>query len=292
MKLNTITELSRFFSWKPLAVAAAFALVASAQAQDHGHLYISATSQQAGAQLYFDNGAIFDLASGYVKTLHLNTNPASRYVGRYDGNITVTPRATNILRGADYGPNAAAPGSVIYFQIMNVTGPAGGAFEFWEPTNSFPAFSVPVGGGATNKVKVTEANGAPNDDPYGHIHGRRFTATKPGLYTITFGAFDISTNGPSAGPNHTPSAPITLAFQAGFAIASIVRSNNIATVRFGTAATHDFTLQANPSLGGPPNGWVNISPKLRGTDYFQSVPDIFATNEIKFYRVLVEPFVP
>ena len=40
------------------------------------------------------------------------------------------------------------------------------------------------------------------------------------------------------------------------------------------------------------NGWVNISAKLRGTDYFQSVQDAAATNAMKFYRVLVEPFVP
>ena len=95
-------------------------------AQDHGHLYISAYSQQAEAQLYFDNGGIFEAASGYVKTLTLNTNPASRYLGRYDGNITVTPRSTNVLRGADYGTNAAAPGSVICFRVRHVDGPAQG----------------------------------------------------------------------------------------------------------------------------------------------------------------------
>ena len=70
LKLN----LSQFFFWKAILAGAALALVPSAQAQDHGHLYISAYSQQAGAQLYFDNGGIFELASGYVKTLTLNTS--------------------------------------------------------------------------------------------------------------------------------------------------------------------------------------------------------------------------
>lgn len=291
MKLNSRIKLSQLFYVKTTIVGAALALVASARAQDHGHLYISAYSQQAGAQLYFDNGGIFDLASGYVKTLTLNTSPASRYLGRYDGNITVTPRSTNTLRGADYGPNAAAPGSVIYFQIMHVDGPGGGAFEFWENTGTQPAFSVLVGSGATNVVKVTETNGVPGGDPYGHIHGRRFTATLPGIYRVTFGALDISTNGPAGGPNHTTSAPLTIAFQAGFAVASVARTNNTATVRFGTATTHDFTLQANTNLLLS-NSWVNISAKLRGNDYFQSVPDTTATNTAKFYRVLAEPFVP
>jgi hypothetical protein len=291
MKLKLTDKLIRFLICKAITAGAAMAFIVSTQAQDHGHLYISAYSQQAGAQLYFDNGGIFETASGYVKTLNLNTNPASRYVGRYDGNITITPRSTNVLRGADYGPNAAAPGSVIYFQITHVSGPAGGTFEFWENTGTQPSFSVPVGAGATNKVKVTEALGAPGDDPHGHIHGRRFTATRPGLYEVTFSALDISTNGPAGGANHIASAPIRIMFQAGFAMASVKRTNRTATVRFGTATTHDFTVQANTNLLSS-NGWVNISARLRGNDYFQSVQDIGATNSAKFYRVLVEPFVP
>lgn len=291
MKLNLNAKLTKRLSWNALLATAVLAIVAGARAQDHGHLYIGAYSKQPGAQLYFDNATIFDLASGYVKTLAFNSNSASRYVGRYDGNITVTPRSTNTLRGADYGANAAAPGSVIYFQITHVDGPTGSAFEFWENTGTQPAFRVPTGGSATSMVKVTEALGAPGDDPYGHIHGRRFTATVPGIYRVTLVAFDISTNGPAGGANHTPSAPITIAFQAGFAIGSVTRTNNIATVRFGTAATHDFTLQANTNLLSS-NGWVNISAKLRGNDYFQSVQDPNATPATKFYRILTEPFVP
>ena len=143
----------------------------------------------------------------------------------------------------------------------------------------------------TTWLKVTEAFGAPGDDPYGHIHGRRFTASLPGIYRVTFGAFDISTNGPAGEPNHTASAPITIAFQAGFAMASVNRTNNVATVRFGTATTHDFTLQANTNLLAS-NTWVTIGGKMRGSDYFQSVEDTAATDATKFYRVLAEPFVP
>lgn len=273
-----------------LSMAAAAALLTSARAQDHGHLYISAYSQQAGAQLYFDNGNIFQSSSGYVKTLLLNSNPASRFLGRYDGNITVTPRSTNVLQGADYGANAAAPGSVIYFQIQHVAGPPGGVFEFWETTGTSPFLTVPVGGSATNLIKVTQANGEPGGNPWGHIHGRRFTTTVPGIYHVTFGAYDVSTNGPAAGPNHTPSAPITIAFQAGFPLASIARTNHLTTVKFATAVTHDFTVQASTNLTS--SNWFNISGKLRGTDYFQTVQDTSATGETRFYRVWVEPYVP
>ena len=289
--MNSKTNLFRLNSLKAALAVAGLALVFDVSAQDHGHLYISAQSQQPGAQLYFDNGGIFDLASGYVKTLLFNTNTASRYVGRYDGNITITPRSTNTLRGAYYGPNAAAPGSVIYFQIQRVEGPAGGAFEFWESTGTEPAFIIPVGNGPTNLVKVSQSTGAPGDDPWGHIHGRRFTATAPGVYRVSFRAFEVSTNGPAGGPIHTESEPITIAFQADFVIASIARTNNLAAVKFGTAVTHDFTVQASTNLLSS-NSWVNISAKLRGNDYLQTVQDPSATGAAKFYRVLVEPFVP
>lgn len=274
---------------KTFLAGAVLALAATASAQDHGHLYISATSQIQGAPLYFDNASAFELSSGYVKMLTLNSNAASRYNGRYEGNITVTPRSTNTLRGADYGPNAAAPGSVIYFQITNVAGPTGGSFEFWEATGSQPAFSIPVGNGATNVVKVTDASGAPGGDPYGHIHGRRFSATQPGIYLVTVQAHDLSTNGPGSGPIHIPSAPVTIAFQAGFVVASVSRPGTATTVTFGTALTHDFTLQATTNL--LLGAWRNVGTRLRGTDYFQTVVDS-TTNPATFYRVLAEPFIP
>jgi hypothetical protein len=286
--MNSQNTLSRLKTW---IAAGVLALAFGASAQDHGHLYISARTQQHGSPLYFDNANIFEMPSGYVKTLLLNTNPASRYLGRYDGNITITPRSTNTLRGADYGPDAALPGSVIHVQFTRVDGPAGGAFEFWENTGTEPALSIPVGQGVTNLIKVSQSTGAPGDDPWGHIHGRRFTATVPGLYFVTVRAHDLSTNGLAGAPNHTPGPAMIIACQADFAIASIARTNNVATVKFGTALTHDFTVQANTNLLSS-NTWVNISAKLRGTDYFQTVQDPNATHATKFYRVLTEPFVP
>jgi hypothetical protein len=291
MKLSLKNKLSELVSLKSILAGVALAFAASAGAQDHGHLYISAYSKNAGAQLYFDNGGIFEDASGYVKTLVKNTNAASRFFGRYDGNITFTPRSTNTLRGADYAATAAAPGSVIYFQIVQVDGPPGGTFEFWESTGNQPAFTIPVGSGATNLVKITEASGDPNGDPYGHIHGRRFTTSIPGIYRATFRALDLSTNGPGAGPIHIPSELLSIHFQAGFSIASVKRTNNVATVKFGTATTHDFVLQSSTNLLSSSN-WANVGTQFRGNDYFQSVQDTVATNATKFYRVQATLFVP
>jgi hypothetical protein len=283
--------LKQLFSLKSLLACAALASAGGAWAQDHGHLYISAYSTNAGAQLYFDNGDIFAATSTYVKTLNFQSSAASRYFGHYDGNITVTPRSFSTGHGADYGPFAAAPGSVIHFQITDVKGPAGGAFEFWETTGSAPAFSIPVGGGASNLVKVTLANGAPGDNPYGHIHGRRFTATSPGIYSVTFRAFDLSTNGPGGGAIHTPSDPLTIVFQAGFNIASVARTNNVATIKIGTALSHNFTVLGTTNILDT-NAWTTVASTGRGDDHFRTVQDSAATNAMKMYRVVATPFVP
>src|SRR4051812_19056583 len=103
--------------------------VARAQV-DHGHLNIGAAGRNQGDKLTWDNGGDFAESSGYVKTLFLNTNTTAKYLGFYDGNITLTAlHNTNafgeIIAG---GP---ATGSLIDAQIVSVVGPAGGAFGFW-----------------------------------------------------------------------------------------------------------------------------------------------------------------
>lgn len=62
---------------------------------------------------------------------------------------------------------------------------------------------------------LSESDGSPESDPYGHIHGRRFTATKPGVYTAWFRAFDTSVNGANGGPIHAPSEALPIRFLAG-----------------------------------------------------------------------------
>src|SRR4026208_1564028 len=96
--------------------------------------------------------------------------------------------------------------------------PSGGAFGFWDAGSTAPTESVQLGETSTNLFRLTEADGSPGTDPYGHIHGRRMSATRPGIYAIGFQVFDTSINGVNGGPIHRPSDVLPVVFQAGINI--------------------------------------------------------------------------
>ncbi len=275
-----------------VAVAAALA-IPCAQAQDHGHLNAGAVGWNQGDKLTWVNGADFLQSSGYVKTLLPATT--AKYLGFFDGNITLTAlHSTNAFGEAIAG--SPAPGAFILGQIVSVTGPEGAFFGFWD-TNSTagnPTFSIPTGTQPLGAVfDVSQAGlgaGSPGGDPYGHIHGRRLTATKPGLYTVGFRSVDNSTNGSPAGPIHAPSETLTVQFQAGYNIKSITWTDGVAAVTIGTAAGSIFALQSNADPADP-EGWTLVSA-VTGNDKFQTIVDGAAAGPARFYRVEVRPANP
>lgn len=111
-------------------------------------------------------------------------------------------------------------GAFIWLEITAVTGPAGAHFGFWEagrsatadtPTVSF-ATHQPTGGFAFVLSTGTDAE---DQDPFGHVHGRAWTADKPGDYQVSLRLVDRSTTGPGGGPWHAPGKEFTLHFKAG-----------------------------------------------------------------------------
>src|SRR6185295_972954 len=151
------------------------------------------------------------------------------------------------------GPDGAAPalGSFIQFRMSCLSSPTGGAFAFWDTGTTAPTESVRAGETSTNLFRLTEADGSPGTDPYGHIHGRRFTATKRGIYKIGFQVFDTSTNGVNGGPIHTASDVLPVVFQAGINISGITNTSLGASVRYGAAAGQIFTLEYATNLSQP-----------------------------------------
>lgn len=115
----------------------------------------------------------------------------------------------------------AHTGSEIWIEITAVTGPAGGSFGFWEagtagsgtPTASFPA-NAPTGNFAFQISEPIPGIDPADQDPFGHVHSRAWTADKPGDYAVSFRFVDRSTTH-QGGPWHPPSAVFTLHFQAG-----------------------------------------------------------------------------
>ncbi len=261
-----------------VVVSLGIALVA--QSQDHGHINIGSVGVNQNDPLIFDNAAIFEVATNYVKTLTFATS--GTYAGYYQGNITFTALAAT---PAHAGPelNAAALGSQLHAQLVAVSGPAGGVFSFWNTGATNPTISLMSGSTGTNTWLISENDGSPASDPYGHFHGRRFTATKPGIYTVSFRALDFSTNGTSGGAIHTPSQVMQVYFQAGVHVKSIEPDMDHTHVTFAAPVGKSWVVEASAS---PATNavWTTISAPAVGDDYFHEITDVEPVAGNRVYR--------
>jgi hypothetical protein len=271
---------------------AAIGIVVSAlhaQAQ-HGHLNAGAQSTNQNAQLIWANGGDFIASSGYVKTL--NYTNAGRFAGYYEGGITLTALPATVAH-AGPDPAASALGSYLQFSLACLEGPQGGEFGFWDVGSTNPSISLVVGQTSTNLWRLSESDGSPGSDPYGHIHGRRFTATRSGVYKIGFTAFDTSTNGAASGPIHTASAELPVWFQAGVNIQSVEPDyeDGHVHVRFGATAGFSWQVEASTSLG-PSALWLPAGNPVTGADVFVELIHDSSPGFQRFYRVNGTPITP
>jgi hypothetical protein len=264
-------------------------LPASVKAQAHGHLEGGSHGTQQGAPLFFQNAGEFGTNSLYVKTL-IYTN-GSTYAGYYQGNITLTVLAAT---AGHAGPVADAPalGSYVQARMALLDAPAGGSFGFWESGAKTPTIALLKGVASTNLFPISENAGAPaGSDPYGHIHGRRFTATTPGVYTVAFKIVDTSSNGSNGGPIHTESDWLPIYFQAGIISSLLSTTNGVSTVQYGSLTNNMFSLEYATNLS-PSTSWVPIQGTQPGNDLFQILQDPQAQGSRRFYRVKATPFIP
>jgi hypothetical protein len=224
-------------------------LTTTAGAQIHGHINagIADTDSNGADQddpLAFYSEEIPDFESGGGFSVSMPFSETGRFAGYYNGSQTIT--VLSALTGLPEDDQHPALNSFIQLQLVSVTGPAGGEFGFWESTalggGSTPTFSLAVG--ATNGTDMWAlSEGDESGDPYGHIHGRRFSATLPGLYTVGFRLVDTSTVGTAGGPIHIPSRIYLIDFEAVPEPSSAaLLAAGIATVLF----TRNFRTLENP----------------------------------------------
>lgn len=244
-------------------------------------LNAGALGQNQGEPLYFANGDDFIVSSGYVKTL-VWTNDG-RYAGYYQGGITPTVLPATPETGGP-APEAPALGSFIEMRLVSVDAPAGGLFGFWESGATNPTVQLSGEGTEADRWALSESDGSPGSDPYGHIHGRRFATTLPGLYRIGLQLVDRSTNGADGGPIHLPSEVLYLHFQAGITITSIVRQTTGATITFGAPADGTYVLESSTNLASA-SGWTPIEGTAPGTDHFETLSDEDTDGATRYYRV-------
>lgn len=262
----------------------------SASAQ-HLHLVAGADSKEQNSKLRFTNGTTYDINSNQgiaPACFFMSSNLPALYPNLYQTDVTFVSLPGTLWTGGP-APGAAAAGAFLEATIVSAQGPADGVIGFWQENEDSSTaelrFSVPVGTtSGTSRFELSEGIVFPELDPFGHIHGRRFTANKPGLYTLGFQLVDTSTAGANGGPIHTPSPVSYFYFQAGVFIDSMVKSNNTVTVSFGVNSFHDYDLEVTTNLVSPE--WVSIYHVVGANHsdihYFT---DMDATNSYRFYRV-------
>ena len=274
-KITSIFALAAILLWPRLLCA------------QHIHINAGASNTTQNAQLYFVNGYVYGTNAGY--DVYLTYTNAGSFSNLYQGaGLTFTALASTPDNG---GPafGHAADGAYLELQFVSVTGPQNGAFSVWEqdagnPAVSYPLFTIPVGTtNGTNQFNLSESDGSPGSDPYGHIHGRTFVADKPGLYTLGCKILDTSANGTDGGPIHTPSDIYYLYFQAGLTISSPTKTTNSFTATFGTKLGATYYAEATTNLAT--TNWTTFAGPFIGNNYLQTFTDSNATNASRFYRV-------
>jgi hypothetical protein len=244
-----------------------------------------AVSQTNGAPLSFLNAARFVAASESVINLH-PTNDGS-FAPQYEAGLLLVAAAATEANG---GPatNHAALGSCVELQVVSLTGPPSGSLGFWEPGESQPRFSVPVGEmTGTNRFFLSSNQGLPGSDPHGRIPGRHFTVNHPGLYCLGFRLVDTSTNGPSGGPIHQPSEVYAVYLQAGHTIASLMKQGPMQIAVFGGEAGKTFYLERTGDLGVLAQ-WETAAGPLVGTNRLQRLTNSTAIGPQGYLRLRVQ----
>src|SRR6185369_5409348 len=130
---------------------------------------------------------------------------------------------------------------------------------------------------------ISENNGQPGTDPYGHIHGRQFTTSLPGIYIVGFRLIDLSTNGSGGGPIHSPSDVLPVRFQAGLRVESLQPLADRVTVSFRSPPGISNLLEAATSLTS--TNWLPAAAPLRGNNNLQAFTDTNAPSGNRFYRI-------
>lgn len=252
----------------------------------HVHVNAGASNTTQNARLYFPNGSTYDTSSRY--DVYLSFTNGGSFSNLYRGagvSFTALP-STADNGGPAFGH--AADGAVLQLQFVSMSGPPGGVFGVWSqeignPATSSPLFSLPVGAtNGTNGIALSESDGSPGADPYGHIHGRTFTATKPGLYTLGCRILDTSTNGAGGGPIHTPSALYYFYFQAGLTISSWAKNSNSFAVTFGTTAGKTYYVESSTNL--TTTNWTTFAGPFTGDNKLRSVTNN-STAPSLFFRL-------
>jgi hypothetical protein len=161
----------------------------------HAHQHIEVGSLSPNSRQLALDGPDYQLAL-YV--------PPMEYFSGFTPNFPGGSHATELTFTTETNAIDPASGADPSIELLEVTGPQGGTFSFWEVGATTPTWSRPTGWNATQGA-VPYFQVVVGGD--GHLHGRAFSADKPGTYQVTFRAVDMNRV-------FTPSANKTITFNA------------------------------------------------------------------------------
>lgn len=279
-------------------ILAPVSLASSVLHAQHLHLNVGASRPQKDVPLSFINGNVFSTNSAWFLPMPLQTNGLHKGLYRA-GSLTITALpATPDNGGPD--PWRAALGSRIVAEVVSLEGPHGGEIAFWDSDGVAESdsitFRVPVG--ATNgtwRFTLSEGDGSPGSDPYGHIHGRYFTTATPGLYTLGIRAVDVSTSSSDGGPWHMPSPVLRFHLQADATLQYLPSPPRIppipgwvgnATVQFAMEKERRYALLF--STGVEPTAWRALWGPVLGNGTVHSLTVQGPTGTTGYYRLLIQ----
>jgi hypothetical protein len=296
---------------KPLLALFLFTLSAAAQ-----HAHYAAGVQDVNGNNAGDPGEplAFIGANGTDKTFHLLAQPVGNRPTQRCGGFYMLDERPRTLHAADafsftvlsdgtYDvPHPLHPhtGAWVWMEIVSVTGPAGGQFGFWDENRSF-SFDTPTVSFAANqptgnyRFVLSEGFDEAGEDPQGHIHGRSWTATKPGDYYIGMRLVDRSTNRPGGGPWHPPSQVYIYHFKAGPSFQPQMQATAGGPVTLTWAsemghwasdpAQYGITFQIERATTLAPANWQTIGSVVGTTAPTATFTDFTPPTGNAFYRL-------
>jgi len=244
----------------------------------HYHLNAGATAPTAGTKLLFQNGTEFNTESRFF--VKLQKNATNGFAGEYVGNISMTGLSADPVAPE---PGHAAPGAFLQVELVSVSGPAEATISFWDRNivDGEKIFTVPTGTkGGTNRVVLSEGDGSPGSDPYGHIHGRNWSVTKPGTYELGLRIIDTSENGLNGAPVHQASDLFQIYFQADIT-ATVRTEDEDVVVRFPKPTGRSWALERKS--GTVSGDWETVVSAAAGDDRYEDY--IVPEGAAGFFRV-------
>ena len=271
------------------AVPALLAFAAFKLPAQHLHLNVGASRPEKDIPLSFINGNAFSTNSAWFLPMPLQSQGLHNGLYRA-GSLTLAALPAT----PDYGgpaPWHAALGSRVMAEVVSLEGPHGGEIAFWDSDGIAESdsitFRVPVGTAhGTWRFALSEGDGTPGADPYGHIHGRYFTTTTPGLYTLGIRAVDASTSAPDGGPWHAPSPVLQFHLQADATLQFIPNPAGNPSVQFAVEKGRTYVLLF--STGVEPTAWRPVWGPAIGNGTVQSVLVEKPTLTAGYYRLLIQ----